>query len=135
MSERRHHPAQKIKNQIDKVTKIILNVVAKNPKEPHIADDVQPSRVQKHRGQDRQKCAGYRKVRRAGKGLFEVLRNNSELKNQGVQGPRSLRRYRELEQKYQHIQCDDEIRHIWRAEPRLVVANRKHKRFGNLAIE
>jgi hypothetical protein len=56
-----------------------------------------------------------------------VLRNESELKYQRLKVPPALHlRWDFKENIDQHIQRNNEVVYVWRAEPGLVVANGKH---------
>ena len=52
----RSHSANEVKEQIAQVAKGRFDVVAEDPQEQHIAQDVSNARVEKHAGQQRQEC-------------------------------------------------------------------------------
>jgi hypothetical protein len=83
--------------------------------------------MQEHRCKDCQdRCRDWI-LRRAVKSASEVFRNESELKYECVEVPGSLKLYRKLKKdEHQHVQRDDEIIHVRRAESWLIVAYRKH---------
>ena len=43
--------AQEVEKKITQVAQVVLDVVAENPQEPHVADQVHPATVQKHAGE------------------------------------------------------------------------------------
>src|ERR1051326_4955717 len=46
--DRSREAADEVKDQVREAADVVFNVVAENPQEPHVADDVQPSAMQKH---------------------------------------------------------------------------------------
>jgi hypothetical protein len=57
MKEAGPNTADQIKQQIREVAEEILHVIAKDPQEKHIAENVHKSRMQKHTSKQRQKCS------------------------------------------------------------------------------
>src|SRR5664280_1284294 len=55
-----HHAARQVKQQVLVVTEIILDVVAKDPQEQHVAQNMAPAAVDEHRCQGRQEIRCYR---------------------------------------------------------------------------
>ena len=55
MGKRSRQPTDQIKDEILKVPEIVLDIVPKNPKHPHVANQVQPTTMQKHGSEDRKK--------------------------------------------------------------------------------
>src|SRR5215813_4752181 len=53
---KRGRSAEEIEKDKTSVTQPVLDVVAKNPEVEHVADDVGPAAVEKHRGEDRQEA-------------------------------------------------------------------------------
>jgi hypothetical protein len=53
MDNSRADSAQKIEYEEGEMSQAVLDVVAKNPQVPHVADDVQPAAVQKHGREER----------------------------------------------------------------------------------
>ena len=50
-------PQTRVKHQVAEVAEEILDVVAEDPQEQHVSRDMRDARVQKHAGQQRQKCS------------------------------------------------------------------------------
>src|SRR5713226_6786516 len=50
MRHTRAHAANQVEQQVAEMAEVVLDVVAKHPEEPHVADQVQPSAVQEHTG-------------------------------------------------------------------------------------
>src|SRR5206468_12905390 len=48
------HAAGQVKNQIPCAAKPVLDIVAKYPERPHVADQMQPTAMEKHRTEKRQ---------------------------------------------------------------------------------
>src|SRR5437667_7554214 len=131
MRKCRHEPADQIKQQIRKMAKMILDIVAENPQHPHVADNVQPRAMQEDGRQNWKKNSSQIQMRQRD---FDVRRNYSKLIYKTVQCPVTLRLNRQLIKKRQRIQCNNEIVDEWTAEARLIIANGNHAGFGNLVI-
>src|SRR5579859_6137225 len=88
------YPADHIEYHVLGVAEKVFHFVAENPKKPHVADDVHPPAVQKHRSQDGQEmeARGDQRVR-----LLEMV-------------PRK-RIERNLVEKHSHVHRDDQSRH------------------------
>ncbi len=73
----RHDPGHQIEQGIAEAPQPVLDVVAEDPEEPHVAENVQPPRVEEHRGEDRQDPAlvpaARRKVALELRGQLRVL--------------------------------------------------------------
>ena len=112
------------------MSQVVFDVVAEDPKKPEIADDVEKVGVQKHRSKNGQNRRRNWILRGAVKRASEVLGDEPELKNEGIEMPRSLKLHWKLkEHEHQHVQRNNEIIHIRRAEPWLIVAYGKHVGF------
>src|ERR1043166_277931 len=57
VQKRGRESAQQIKAHVSQMPESILNVVPKNPQHPHVADQMHPTPVQKHRREQRQHLA------------------------------------------------------------------------------
>ena len=113
------------------MAQIVLDVVAEDPQKPEIANYVEQIAMQKHRSENGQKRRRNRIVRSARQSTRQMLRHESELEDQGFKMAPALHLHGNLKKHInQHVQRDDEIIHVWRAESGLIVANGKHSRLG-----
>src|SRR6478672_7752783 len=102
---------------------MVFNVVPEDPQEPHVADDVQPTSMQKH---GRQNCWQGRRQRvlaHSRECPFNANRHYPELKDESVERATTLSSNGKFEQEHQHVQADDEIVDERRAIAWLVVAD------------
>src|SRR5882762_4662220 len=60
MREPRDDSADEIKNEISKVTETIFNIVAKDKKEKHVAEDVSDAAMHEHRSDQREVSRDWR---------------------------------------------------------------------------
>ena len=127
--QRGGNTTEQIKNQIGEMPQVVFDVVAEDPEEPKVPNDVEQVGMQKHRSENCQERCRNWILRRAVESAGEVFRNKSELKDQSVKMPRPLKLHWKLEEdEHQHVQRDDEIIHVGRTESWLVVAYGKHVR-------
>ena len=52
VDQSRGHAAQQVEQQVFRMAQDVLDVVAEDPQEPHVADQVQPAAVQEHGGHE-----------------------------------------------------------------------------------
>ena len=108
------------------MTQVILDIVAEDAKKPHVPDNMDPPAMQEHGSENREKRPRNRVHGRSRQGAFEMQRHNSELKHQRIRSMTALHSHRELKQKRNNVQPNNEVVYEGRAETRLVVANGKH---------
>jgi hypothetical protein len=99
------HAAHQIKQQKLAVAQNVLDVVAENPQEPHVAEHVQPAGMQKHGSEN----VGYREMVR-----YQTVGGNESIA--------SIRVERELEQENQNVDHDQQDRDHGLGIARLCVA-------------
>src|SRR5580693_3016525 len=114
------------------MSEVVLNVVPKNIEIQHVAENVQPRPVQKHRREEGKRDYRKRVPGRTCKKRRQMRRHHAKLPDQKLQAPRVQG---ELKEKNHHIQPDQKTVHPGSAVPRLVVAKGKHKESGNVVIE
>ena len=78
MSEPGSRAAEQIKNGKADRTHSVLDVVAEDPKRPHIGYDVEPSAVQELMGQNRPKTIDRKADGQSPVGMGETRRNKTE---------------------------------------------------------
>src|SRR5581483_12292118 len=111
------------------MAQVVFDVIAKNPENPHIAQDMKESSVHEHGSQDRQDVCAKRVLRQAGDGADEIVRDQSELRDQQVHRAWTLNLYGNFdEQIHRDIQPNNEVVYEGRAVAGLVIANGKEHR-------
>ena len=78
MSEPSSRAAEQIKNSKADRAHSVLDVVAENPKGPHIGYDVEPSAVQELMGQNRPKTIDWKADGQSPVGMREARRDKTE---------------------------------------------------------
>jgi hypothetical protein len=62
MEARRGHAAEEIEEKIAKVAQTVLDIVPEDPQTPHIAEEMEPTRVKEHVGKERSRALRERDV-------------------------------------------------------------------------
>jgi hypothetical protein len=81
---------EQVENQVRNRAHAVFDIRTENPEEPHVADDVQPSAVEKHAGEKREESGGER-VMVAGEGGLDSGRDYGVGIDEGLGGVRCER--------------------------------------------
>src|SRR5207302_1191839 len=100
MSEPSSRAAEQIKDGKADRTHFVLDVVAENPKGPHIGCDVKPSAVQELMGQNRPKTIDRKADGQSPVGMGETCRNKTEQIEKLLN---RLVRQSQFEEKHYHV--------------------------------
>src|SRR5438552_6995937 len=123
MRESRENPADEVKNEISQVTEAIFDIIAKDKKKKHIAEDVSDAAVHEHRS-DQREISGNVSTGHSGR-LYGLTGNRLDHETAGdrpiIASNDSLGNCRKLigellvaaealeEHKYQHVNRDEHI--------------------------
>jgi len=116
LQQRRADAAQHIEEQIAQRAKTVFDVIAKDHEKPHIADEVIPTAMQEHVGEERQQ----------GDGVAEIYPGGGEGKG-GNEQVRKISGGKILYHENQHVGDDDQPVHDRKAGGTLGISNRNHR--------
>ena len=116
MDQSRANTRQQIEQQERQVAHLIFEIVAEDPQKQHVADQMHPAIVQKHRSDQRFKCNSVRDARR-NDGIVEVYL---------VDQSRVLR-HPYIAEEDQNVRSHQDIDNKRRSIRRVMIADRKHE--------
>jgi hypothetical protein len=115
LGEGRGDAGQEIEDQEVDVAELVLDIVAEDPQEQHVAEEMKPASVHEHGGEDGHGALDWI--------LREARRDERPLLDEAIAAA-------ELDQKEQHVEADQGKGDDWcRAPLRVVVADGEHLPF------
>ena len=123
VQEARRDPGEHVEGEKPPGSHDVLYVVSEDPQGPHVEDDMEPSSVEKHAGDEGKVANGGNPMERGPAGMGEPGGNDAENGDDVVEGERGKAIF---EKKYESVDPDDEPSHDGRTSPRHVVLDGKH---------
>jgi hypothetical protein len=123
-------PAHQIEEEKAEPSHPVLDVVAEDPQEPHVRDEVKPAPVQEGAGDERE-IAVVRKANVGGPGRIAVTARNQPAQHDQELQP--VFRESDLVKEHHHVDRDERPGDDRRATGRDIVSQGDHAAAGNLA--
>src|ERR1700733_4729071 len=127
LRDSRADSTNQIEPEIRKMAEAIFDVAAKNPEEPHVADNVQPAAMQKHRGKKRHNCINDGQTVLPGKCELQLPRHHAVMNDEKL---RHVLVERKLKEEHQKIYDDETNSHAGKRIERIEILQRNHEAFA-----
>src|SRR5205807_686424 len=126
--------AEQVEQQVAEMAEVVFDIVAEEPKHPHVAQHMTDRAMEKHRGENRHQSGSGTEHGCTSQQADFHARNYAELRDQRVQCAPVLYLKLPLEKINQQVQGDQKVRDEWGTESRLIIAKRKHEESGKLVV-